>query len=297
MPLSSLAKDCDSFSVIDEALSFFPQGFSKIPHLESYDPTSAEDNDFIENTIGLLAFKSADDETCRALLEHVRIRAVVIEGVNTMSPETQQGLLAATVNCRNHALLKCLAELGFNLGLKDKYGKDPFQGVAEQGQFTTMKEMTEEGRSKDLSERSSIRIILESGQTELESKELIEFVLFGLDRHLISLRDDLNINKLAPGKNRFEEFFGPKNKDLINAILQAYGETNLEKSEIARSEMRDTYKTFGEITKEATLEKNQVLRAEIAAETSTAKPASSPKNTQATSVSTQNKPNTYCVLS
>ena len=63
MPLSSLAKDCDSFSVIDEALSFFPQGFSKIAHLESYDPTSAEDNDFIENTISLLAFKSADDET------------------------------------------------------------------------------------------------------------------------------------------------------------------------------------------------------------------------------------------
>ncbi len=79
--------------------------------------------------------------------------------------------------------------------------------------------------------------------------------------------------------------------------MQAYGETNLEKSEIARSEIRDTYKTFGEITKEATLEKNQALRAEIAAETSTAKPASSPKNTQATSVSTQNKPNTYCVLS
>ncbi len=288
MPLSSLAKDCDSFSVIDEALSFFPQGFSKIAHLESYDPTSAEDNDFIENTISLLAFKSADDETCRALLEHVRIRAVVIEGVNTMSPETQQDLLAATVNCRNHALLKCLAELGFNLGLKDKYGKDPFQGIAEQGQFTTMKEMTEEGRSKDLSERSSIRIILESGQTELKSKELIEFVLFGLDRHLISLRDDLNINKLAPGKNRFEEFFGPKNKDKIEEILQEYNKTNTEKSTSARSEISYTYKTFGEIT--------QASERVIELETSATRPSSFPENAQATSVtSAQNKSN-ICVL-
>lgn len=192
-----------------------------------------------------------------------------------------------------------MAELGFNLGLKDKSGKDSFQGVAEQGQFTTMEEMTEEGRSKDLSERSSIRIILESGQTELKSEKLIEFVLFGLDHHLISLRDNLNINRLAPGKNRFEEFFSPKNKDLINEILQAYGETNLEKSEIVRSEISDIYKTFGEITKEATLEKNQALRAEIAVETSTAKPAGSPKNTQATVVnSAQNKlSGYYCVIS
>lgn len=93
MPLSSLAKDCDSFSIIDEALSSSLQDFRKIPHLKSYDPTSAEDNDFIENTIGLLAFKSANDETCRALLKHVKIRAVVIEGVNTMPLKTQQGLL------------------------------------------------------------------------------------------------------------------------------------------------------------------------------------------------------------
>jgi len=144
---------------------------------------------------------------------------------NLMPKDIQIDLLLATVNAKNHALLKSLIELGFNSGLKDKSGKDPFQGVAEQGQVTTAREkekITKEVLLKDSSEKKSIRIILESGQAELKSKEVIEFVLFSLDRHLISLRDNLNIDRLAPEKNRFEEFFSPKNKDLINEILQAY---------------------------------------------------------------------------
>jgi len=59
----------------------FPRDFSEIACLESYDPASADDNDFIENTVGLLIQNSSDDQTCSDLLRHVAIRTVVIDEV------------------------------------------------------------------------------------------------------------------------------------------------------------------------------------------------------------------------
>ena len=202
----------------------------------------------------------------------------------------QNSLLLSAVNARNPRLLQCLAELKFNLGLKDKYGKDAFQGVAEQGIYRLGKEIPETHIAQELSERESIRIILKSGQTELKPEALIDFVLFGLDRHLISLYDHLNTTKLAPEENRFAEFFSPKNSELIHNILQAYHKHHPEKSEAVYGELDDTPHTFREIFKEVILEEPIAAGAGTGAATSTAQPSNTPATKSAESTSRPGTP-------
>lgn len=244
MPISAVAADYDLYDALATAFLSDPQDFSTIPHLESYDPENADDNEFIEVIISMLPHHSADDQTSRALLEHICIRSVIVDEVNIIPDSVQNGLLLFTVNHRNHALLQCLAELKFNLGLKNDHGRDAFQGVAEQGVYRVGEKIAEEFEAKDISERESIRIILKSGQTELKSEALIDFVLFGLDRHLISLHENLNKNNLESGENRFEEFFSSKNSRLIGKILDEYSKDAPEKSAAVREELCNTYRTF-----------------------------------------------------
>ena len=276
MPISPVEADYDLYDALDKALSSEPRDFSTIPHLTFYHPENEEDNVFIEDIIGILIQHSADDKTSRALLEHSCIRSVVVDEVNIMPKPLQNSLLLGAVNHRNHDLLQCLSELGFNLGLKNEYGKDAFQGVAEQGLFRVGRKIPETHIAQEFSERESIRIILKSGQTELESEALIDFVLFGLDRHLISLCDHLNTTKLAPEKNRFAEFFSPKNSELLHNILQEYHKHHPEKSEAVYGELDGTFHTFREILKEVILEEPIGAEAGTGAATSTAQPSNTP---------------------
>ncbi len=153
MPISKVAAGYDLYEALDTALSIEPRDFSTIPHLTFYNPENEEDNVFIEEIIGILIHHSADDETSRALLERSCIRSVVVDEVNIVPDIIQNSLLLGAVNHRNHELLQCLAELGFNLGLKDKNGKDAFQGVAEQGVFRVGQEIPETHIAKEFSER------------------------------------------------------------------------------------------------------------------------------------------------
>ncbi len=276
MPISAVVADYDLYLALDAALSSDPQDFSAIPHLTFYNPENADDNEFIEVIVGLLTQRSADDQTSRALLDHICIRSVVVDEINIIPDSIQNSLLLSAVNARNPRLLQCLAELKFNLGLKDEYGKDAFQGVAEQGVFRVGKKIPETHIAQEFSERESIRIILKSGQTELKPEALIDFVLFGLDRHLISLYDHLNTTKLAPEKNRFAEFFSPKNSELLHNILQEYRKHHPEKSEAVYGELDGTFHTFREILKEVILEEPIGAGAGTGAATSTAQPSNTP---------------------
>ncbi len=78
MPISAVVADCDLYLALDAALSSDPQDFSAIPHLTFYNPENTDDNEFIEVIVGLLTQRSADDQTSRALLDHICIRRALL---------------------------------------------------------------------------------------------------------------------------------------------------------------------------------------------------------------------------
>ncbi len=243
MSLSKTLESDELFSAVQDAIASESQDFSAIPQLINYDPANPADNDFIETIIGALSQLQDKQKFSSDLLNHTQI--IKIKGAE-IPEEMQIDLLLATVNSRNNHLLKFLSELGFNFGLSDKSGKDAFQGVAEQGIFKMKTELLHDDKARESSERDSIRIILKSGQTELKSEALINFVLFGVDNHLISLKEDLNRNMLEQGVRRFEKFFSPENKIRIQSILDKYQEAAPIEYLAARNEIRQTYNTFEE---------------------------------------------------